>query len=100
MYLSELISKLEEHPPSQVVTHGFSEPHSYRGYYDRLAFEPTDNTTVGEMLACCKEALGNTYTGYKGGEYLMDGDTECYIAYYGGTGEKIGPTLLKYMLGE
>ena len=100
MYLSELIKTLEKAPREQVVTKGFNNPHSYRGYYEELAFEPTDNTTVGEMLDCAKESLNKTYTGYKGGEYTMDEYTDCNLAWYGSTGEGIGEVLLGYMLGE
>jgi len=100
MILEDLIKKLEQFPREQVVAKGFNEPHSYRGYYDELAFEPCDNTTVGAMLDCAKEALNKTYQGYKGGEYTMTEYTCCHLAFYGSSGESIGETLLGYMLGE
>jgi hypothetical protein len=40
MYLTNLIAFLEKYDPAQVVPVGFHRPHSYRGYYDQLAFEP------------------------------------------------------------
>ncbi|HTN56799.1 MAG TPA: hypothetical protein VL043_00880, partial [Protaetiibacter sp.] len=61
MYLNELIEELSKRDPSTVVRQGFSNPHSYRGYYDQLAFEPTPNVTVGSMLAAAEEANGSTY---------------------------------------
>lgn len=100
MYLSDLIAFLEARDPSIVVPVGFHHPHSYRGRYDCLAFEPAENVTVGTMLACAKEALGQTYEGYKGGEYTMVEYTDVYLSEYGTTGEKIGPVLLGYMVGE
>lgn len=95
--LGEVIDHLSALPADQVVDHGFNNPHSYRGYYDQLAFEPCENTTVGAMLACAEAALGGTFQGYKGGDYTMDRDTDCWLARYGSTGVAIvlpdGPNL-------
>ncbi|WP_329521192.1 hypothetical protein [Spirillospora sp. NBC_01491] len=98
MTLEELITALEAHNPNLVVPRGFTNPHSHRGYYDQLAFEPAGEVTVSALLTDARSAIGATYTGYKGGEFTMTGDTECHIAYYGACGEEIGPTLLRYML--
>lgn len=100
MDLGQLIARLEKEPADRVVPMGFGKPHSYRGYYGELAFEPVADTTVGEMLAAAKEALGTTYVGYKGGEYKMDKYTPVWLANWGDTGESIGPVLLGYMLGK
>jgi hypothetical protein len=100
VYLGELIAFLEARDPAIVVPMGFHEPHSYRGDYFCLAFEPLPNTTVGAMLACAREALGKTYQGYKGGDYVMKEYTNVYLSEYGTTGEEIGPILLQYMVGE
>lgn len=100
MYLSGLIAFLEARDPSIVVPVGFHHPHSYRGDYFCLAFEPVESVTVGSMLACAKSALGQTYEGYKGGEYTMREYTDVYLSEYGTTGEEIGPILLRYMVGE
>lgn len=100
MTLKELIVALEKAPADRIVPHGFSYPHSYRGYYDQLAFEPRENVTAGAMLADAKSALGKTFKGYKGGAYKMDEWTDVWLAEYGCCGEGIGPTLLRYMLSE
>lgn len=101
MNLKELIEKLEQYPRNQKVARGFNSPHSYRGYYEDLAFEPCDNTTVGAMLDCAKKALGNTYTGYKGGEFTMHEYTRCWLSSYGDYSEEaLGETLLGFMLGD
>jgi hypothetical protein len=100
MRLGELIEFLEARDPATVVPIGFRHPHSYRGYYECLAFEPAENVTVGSMLECAKGALGETFEGYKGGDYTMKEYTNIYLAEYGKTGEEIGPVLLKYMVGE
>lgn len=99
MTLGELIKALESADPARVVPRGFSIPDSYRGYYDQVAFRPAENVTIGSMLAYAREALGSTYTGYKGGEFLMTEYTDVWIADYGESGgDLIGPTLLWYML--
>jgi len=100
MTLGELIDVLSSYAPGTVVLHGFSDPHSYRGYYDRLAFEPCGETTVGAMLECAKEADGSTYTGYKGGDFRMDKETECYLAEHGNTGEELSETMVRLMINE
>lgn len=99
MTLAELIGILEKADPARVAPVGFSNPHSYRGYYCCVAFEPKENTTVAEMLESAKSALGATFAGYKGGEYKMSEWTDVYLAEYGHSGESIGPILLAYMLG-
>lgn len=59
---------------------------SYRGYYCDLAFDKGEKVkTVGELLKQCQKALGKEYTGYRGGEFLMDADTPLWKAEYGTT---------------
>lgn len=98
MFLKDLITWLESQDQNLKVPYGFAEPSSYRGYYEDLAFAPEENVTFGEMLAYAKYALGKTFEGYKGGQYLMDEYTNCWIAEYGDShnADYIGPTLLKY----
>ena len=100
MTLGELIHVLKAAKQDLVCVHGFSDPHSYRGYYEQLAFEPTPNTTVAEMLTFAQDALGSTYSGYKGGEYTMGEHTDVWLACYGCTGEAITSLTLEYMLGS
>jgi len=100
MKLMDVIVKLMEYPAEQVVTKGFGEPDSYRGYYEDVAFTPVDNTTVGEMRNHAISALDETFNGYKGGSYKMDKNTNVWLAEYGHEGEELGPTLLGYMLGD
>lgn len=90
MTLGRLISELENQPMSQQIE-SIGEPHSYRGYYDDLAFEKVDGTTtVAILLTLLKtECLGQTFTGYKGGDFYMDSDTPVWISEYGSTGVKI-----------
>lgn len=101
MSLGELIEILEAEDPNKVVPFGFGDPHSYRGYYDELGFEPKRNVTVASMLADCRRSLGATFTGYKGGEYTMSTYTQCWLARWGDTSDDtLGPALLRCLLGR
>lgn len=99
MNLGELVKILEKEDLKKVVKFGFHRPHSYRGYYEDLAFEPKENVTVAEMLRCAKSSLGKTFTGWKGGDFEMGEHTSVWISTIGNSGgDKIGPLLLAYML--
>ena len=100
MTLGELISALEAADSNAVVRNGFDHPHSYRGYYEDLAFEPSGETRVGDMLVNAEDALDKTFEGYKGGDYEMGKYTECWLASYGSCGETIGSLLLRYILAD
>ncbi|MET9480956.1 hypothetical protein [Streptomyces sp. NPDC006638] len=101
MTLDELIRALEAEDPARILRRGFCNPHSYRGYYRELAFEPTPNVTVGEMLADAVSARGETFEGWKGGDFTMDGGTDCWLSLEGyASGETLGRTLLSYMLED
>jgi hypothetical protein len=99
--LGNLIARLEREDPTRVLPIGFADPHSYRGYYHELAFEPRRNIAIGDMLEAARSALGATYEGYKGGDYTMTEHTDCWIAEYGSDGDnKIGPLLLELLLAQ
>jgi len=98
MTLGQLIERLEREDAGRVLSMGLAHPHSYRGYYSQLAFEPIGPVSVGEMLAQARSANGATFHGYKGGEYTMDLDTPVWVAAYGDCGEPIGPVLMRLML--
>lgn len=98
MTLGKLIKWLEEQPQDAVIRHGFNNPHSFRGYYDELAFEPAENVTISSMLADARYALGRTFEGYKGGDYEMDEYTDCWISQWGTSygATRMGFALLHY----
>lgn len=100
MILKDLIERLEQEPYENTIRNGFGHSMSYRGDYSQLAFAPAQYVTVGSMLEEAKRAVGETYYGYKGGEFVMDEYTDVYIAEYGSTGEQIGKMLLDYMLAD
>lgn len=99
MILDDLIKALEAADPDKVVPIGFENPHSWRGNYAELAFEPAANVTVRSMLEAAWEAEGTTYEGWKGGDYTMSLLSDVHLAERGDIGEPIGPLLLRYMLG-
>lgn len=97
--LGDLVERLEREDPDRVVPMGFANPHSYRGDYSKLAFEPARDVTIGAMLDAARAALGATFGGYKGGDYTMHDYTEVWLANYGEDSDnKLGPLLLELLL--
>lgn len=89
--LGTLRSALAVLPPDlPVVIDGGGSPgelDSYRGYYERLAFDPSgEATTAAAVIASLDAADGETYQGYKGGDYDMGGHTFLHVASYGDCG--------------
>jgi hypothetical protein len=89
MTLKELIVWLESKDPKLVLSRGFNQPHSYRGIYADVAFVPCKDASVAEMLRDAKSALGETFGGWKGGEFEMNEWTDCWLAEIGDTGDAI-----------
>lgn len=98
LVLGDVIERLESEPVEKRLKLGFGEPHSYRGYYEQLAFEPARNVTVGAMLAAARSALGKTFQGWKGGDYVMNEDSSVWLAHLGAVGEPLGGLLLECLL--
>ena len=98
MRLGELIDWLKAQDQELYVKDGFGSPHSDRGDYSELAFTPKPEAKIGDMLAHAKSAVGNTFTGWKGGEYKMDTYVSVYIGEYGECGEEITNIHFKYWL--
>lgn len=75
--LGEFIALLEECKPDAEIRYDFCDlmPEgidSYRGYYDQLAIGWTANAStpiVSNILDICKRSIGQTFEGYKGGDY-------------------------------
>lgn len=89
MTLGKLIKRLEAMPQDSLID-GLTYAHSYRGYYSDLAFErKADKVTVSSLLTECRDAMGQVFEGYKGGDYQMGCNTPLWIAHYGCTGEKL-----------
>jgi hypothetical protein len=72
------------------LVEGFKRPHSYRGYYDDVAFEPAgEKMKVCDLIAICKSAIGKTFEGWKGGSFEMDETTPVWIAERGESGKRL-----------
>ena len=60
---------------------------SYRGYYNELAIGYMDMThetiTVPIFIQELEAAVGKTFYGYKGGEYVMTENTPLWVSKYG-----------------
>lgn len=89
MTLGKLIDALASIPPDKEID-GFGDQHSYRGYYSDLAFELTgEKMPASKGLELAWACMGETFEGYKGGEYVMHRDTPIWIANYGRSGKKM-----------
>jgi hypothetical protein len=87
--LGALIAALEKMPADAQVAN-LRDPDSYRGYYSDLYFERHDGTRpAAELLAECKAAMGQVFTGYKGGDFVMGALTPLWVATYGCCGPKL-----------
>lgn len=87
MTLGEMIERLEQLPPDTLINLGNS--HSYRGYYSDLAFEALDRATASEVLQECQDSMGQSFEGYKGGDYYMHAGVPIWVADYGRCGKKL-----------
>lgn len=88
MTLGDMIDALAALDGDRLVD-GLGELISYRGYYEDLAFAPTTETrTVADLLAECREAMGRTFEGYKGGDFLMGENTPLWLSAYGNTSQR------------
>lgn len=86
--LGGMIKRLDELPadmPIEYENGGYpADPHSYRGYYSDLSFETESGlSTVAQISALLKTALGKTFEGYKGGDFVMGEDTPLWSSTYG-----------------
>ena len=70
MKLKELKDYIESKEEGKTFDYGISEPFSWRGSYDEVAFEILDRQmTREEILSNIEMAYQGTFYGYKGGEY-------------------------------
>ncbi len=88
MTLGRLIDLLSSLDPESKME-GMCHPHSYRGYYDDLAFERCEDMPVGKVLEMANCCMGEIFRGYKGGDFQMGRNTPLWIATYGNCGAKL-----------
>lgn len=89
MTLGKLISALAEMPDGAEVANLYGA-HSYRGYYEDIAFERGEgNRPAADLLAECRAAMGEVFYGWKGGEFVMGALTPVWLAHRGDVGLKL-----------
>lgn len=93
MRLGYFIEALKKIPSDTLVIFDFcnfspTTLDSYRGYYDHLAFDYEQDVTkeVKDILPICEEAMGKTYEGWKGGEFIMGQETPLWVSRRGESG--------------
>ncbi len=93
MRIKEILAILDAAPGDVQVRFDFEYLHpdgfaSYRGYYSDLAigFSEFAQSTCSDFRNGLRECIGETFTGYKGGDNTMNGDTPVWVANYGHTG--------------
>ena len=97
MTLGELIDALEPFPDHGDIMFDFGyfypdSLHSWRGDYAQLSIdfkEDHNYPTVGAFKKRLQEAVGQTFFGWKGGEYVMTRDTPLWVARRGTVGHTI-----------
>lgn len=85
------------------VAVGFDPEHpmSWRGDYRQLSFPPKFNVPVIEMRDALVNAIGQTFFGYKGGDYTMNKWTSVHIDEYSECNDPgISPALCTYWMHE
>lgn len=86
--LKRLIRLLEPLERTPVIN--LTNPHSYRGYYDDLAFELGEGCMCSkDLLSLCKSLIGKKFEGYRGGTYKMKRGTLLWVANYGDCGKPL-----------
>ncbi len=84
--LGKLIKRLEVLPAETPIY--LTGPHSYRGYYEDLAFDRPDHpSTAAEVIDLCRSMIGAVLEGYKGGDFEMGENTPVWLAAYGCRGQ-------------
>lgn len=99
--LGELVEALDDAPDDMPVVFDRGgapcRPHSYRGYYSDLSLEETpDAITVEPFRREMKETIGETFEGYKGGDFTMTEATPLWHAPYG----CCGPAIMGAVIGD
>lgn len=92
--LGQVITLLSKRPGDHLCAFDFGGTRpagvgSYRGFYEDLAigFEEDNSATVAEVLATLKAAIGETFHGWKGGEYRMKESSTVWVANRGNTSD-------------
>jgi len=81
--IAELVEQLSSFPSDKQID-ALECAHSYRGYYDDIAFESNGrkqpaNEVMNYVISC----IGQQFEGYKGGTYTMDKNTHVWLSTEG-----------------
>lgn len=87
-------TKGQDHP----VRCGYARAISYRGDYSMISFAPEADTRLGVMLRAARNAIGQTFTGWKGGDFEMKEGTPVWLANDGELGPPLSDGLLHAMV--
>lgn len=85
--LGSFIKLLESVDQKKVISRSLGNLHSFRGHPQHLAISSVSARTVQDMLDEARKAVGQEFTGYKEGEYVMGLHTEIHFAFYGSADE-------------
>ncbi len=82
--LEDLKNKYMQMNSKTILPFGISEPFSWRGSYEEVAFAIVEDISVEDCLEHIDQALNNTFEGWKGGEFEYDLFTEVHFEEYAG----------------
>lgn len=84
MNLQDFKQHISNFPNGTQFKFGITEPFSWRGSYDEVAFSIVESPMSKEdILKNIERAYSETFYGYKGGEYQYDDDTNVNFEEYG-----------------
>jgi len=77
MELKDFKQHISNFPKGTIFPHGITQPFSWRGSYDEVAFSIVETPSTREdILANIELAYTETFYGYKGGEYQYGDHTD------------------------
>lgn len=79
MTIGEVKAYLKTLPQDRHVRLGWDECYCDRGHYEKLGLNLETHSQVSQMLEILEQATGKTFTGYKGGDFLMTDDSYCTL---------------------
>ena len=89
MTIGSILGALADLPHDYATPYGWDECDSYRGFYEELRVNRT-TATIATMRAVLERAIGGTFVGYKGGEYVMTRHSGVWVTSdYSTTGDPI-----------
>jgi hypothetical protein len=92
--LGQMITRMKKLDRDSFVPFYFTNPHSNRGWYERLGLEVITSqyaecVYVSDVIKFLEGQIGEMHTGWKGGDYVMSEDTIVCISSPGNTGAEI-----------